>query len=99
MMQKPAFLFSIILAALFFVGCGSKDYTPKKKAYPRINFPERKGFKTFTNDICPFTFEYPDYAEVDNDSTFFHEKTVNPCWYNIEIKKINATLHLTYYDI
>lgn len=72
--------------------------TPKKKAYFRVDFPE-KSFKKFESESCPYTFEYPAYAKVNQDIVFFDDLPSDPCWANIEFKQFNAKLHLSYKEI
>lgn len=72
------------------VSACKQEYTPKRKAYPRIDFPE-KAYNQYIGD-CPFTFEYPVYATVVKDSGMNAE----PCWLNMKFTDFNATLHLTY---
>lgn len=74
------------------LACNSENVnTPKPKGYYRIKFPE-KGYQTF-NSVCPFTFEYPLYAQMEKDT----DKNAQPCWNNLNFKQFNAKLHLTYY--
>lgn len=88
------FLFLCLLAA---TSC-NQEYTPKPKAYHKIDFPER-GYKQFSPVSCPFTFEVPAYADVVADSLQFGEKNNNPCWYTINITPFNGTINLTYKNI
>lgn len=66
------------------------DYTPKRKGYFRIDFPQKE-YSTY-NQGCPFTFDVPQYAGVFQDSS----KNTEPCWLNVRFLPFNATLHLTY---
>lgn len=79
-------LLTVILA------CNNENVnTPKPKGYFRINFPQ-KAYQTFNSD-CPFTFEYPVYAQMVKDSS----RNAKPCWNNLTFKQFNGKLHLTYY--
>ena len=49
-------------------------YTPKPTGYYRIPFPER-AYQTFQEPGFPYSFEYPVYARVVRDSTFFGAPT------------------------
>ena len=81
---------------LFFVGwssCGEEEvYTPKRRAFPKVVYPERNYSKLDIN-YCNFTFEYPNYARVEQDTSFFDEKPVNPCWFDLVIPTFDARLH------
>jgi gliding motility-associated lipoprotein GldD len=80
-------LFLVLLLA----SC-EEDYTPKRKGYFRIDMPE-KAYTPYTGP-CPFTFEYPKYAAVFQDSSSNSE----PCWLNVRYLPFNAVMHLTYKD-
>ncbi|MBN1417027.1 MAG: gliding motility lipoprotein GldD [Bacteroidales bacterium] len=77
------------LLVLYTAGC-TKTYTPKPRAYFRIDFPE-KAYRTFSSD-CPFSFEYPVYGNI----TAYTGKDAEPCWYNIEFPQYKGIIHLTY---
>ncbi|MFA6278028.1 MAG: gliding motility lipoprotein GldD [Pedobacter sp.] len=86
----------LLLLVLLFViaACNSESTnTPKPKGYFRINFPE-KHYRVF-NSNCPFTFEYPVYAQIAVDS----DKNAQPCWNNMNFPQFNGKLHLTYYGV
>ena len=60
---------SIIYLVILFA-CNS-DYTVgKKRGYFKINFPE-KAYRIFDQRGYPYTFEYPAYANIVKDTTFF----------------------------
>ncbi len=92
--QRLISLLFIIFLSLF-TSCGDdeQEYTPKPKAYFRIDFPSKEYYKY--DSICPFTFEAPLYATVEQDK----DKNSQPCWLNIVYKKFNAQLHLSYKKI
>lgn len=79
----------ILFVNIIIVSC-KEPYTPKPKAYLRMDFP-KKEYRLFTSD-CKFSFEYPKYGEVNN----VRLSTAEPCWYDIDIKDYKAAIHLTY---
>jgi len=81
-----------ILILLIFTGC-KKKYTPKPRAYFRIDLPEKK-YQTFESD-CPYTFQYPVYANILNDQSKITEK----CWINIDFNKIGGRIHISYKEV
>lgn len=92
---------SILL--LFFVvlisfSCSEDSYTPKPHAFFRIDMP-KKNFVLYESDFCPFTFQYPDYTNIHQKTTYFNESPEHPCWLNLQTKYFNSTLHLTYVEI
>jgi len=89
----------LLVAILLFVACNNEPvFTPKPRAYPRVIYPE-KAYQQFDRDYCEFTFEYPEYAEIEQDTSFFDEEPANPCWFNVYIPAFNSRLHCSYYPI
>jgi len=83
----------LLLIGLFFVSCsGGGNYIPKPRGFFKTDFPE-KGYVKLTDNLCPYSFEYPTYAAVKNHSDEY------PCYKNIDFEKYKATLHLTYQPI
>jgi gliding motility-associated lipoprotein GldD len=79
------------------VACNS-PFTPKPKGYFKIDFPEKK-YQTFNTAGYPYSFEYPSYAEVVKDSTFFGGATENPWWININFPQFNSKIYISYKEI
>jgi gliding motility-associated lipoprotein GldD len=92
------FFFYVMACTIFgFTSCNN-DYTPKPKAYPKVDFPERS-YQVYESPTCPFSFEIPKYARVLNDSTYFGEKLNQPCWLTVDLPPFNGTINLTYKEI
>ena len=72
---------------------GETVSTPKPKGYFRIKFPQ-KAYQTF-DAACPFTFEYPVYAQMMSDQ----DRNAQPCWYNLNFPQFNGQIHLTYHGV
>ena len=83
-----------ILSTLFFVNCNS-TYTSKKKGYYRINFPQRKYVK-FDQPGFPYSFEYPIYATIEEDSLLSNQKGQDPYSINIDFPSLNGKIYITY---
>ncbi|MDQ7948525.1 MAG: gliding motility lipoprotein GldD [Pedobacter sp.] len=87
-------IFPYLFLLTLFAGCTSESVdTPKPKGYFRINFP-KKAYRTYDSN-CPFSFEYPVYAQMEID----REKNAKPCWNNLNFTQFNGQLHLTYYGV
>jgi len=85
-----------MLAIILWIGAScNSTYTPKPTGYFKIRFPER-AYKTFNEPGYPYTFEYPVYAKVVKDSTFFGEPTENPWWINIDFPDFNGKIYISY---
>lgn len=91
---------SLYLILIFFIfSCKQEPvFTPKPRMYPRIVYPERN-YIPFDKSYCNLTFLYPDYAGIEQDTLFFDEKPVNPCWFDVEFVPFNGRLHCSYYPI
>lgn len=86
----------LLLAITLLAACGEEtNYTPKPRAYPRIVYPE-KSYLPFRAADCGFTFEYPAYARIVQDSFFFGEKPPHPCWFDLYIPDFDSRLHCSY---
>ncbi len=71
-------------------GCQKEPRTPKPRAYPRIEFPAHE-YKDYHVDACPFSFQYPAYAEIkDKDQ---------PCWFDVHMPVFKARLHCSYIPV
>jgi gliding motility-associated lipoprotein GldD len=90
---KTVFLF----ANLFVLSCNS-DYTAKPKGYFKIDFPQKK-YQVFDQPGYPYTFEYPVYATIIKDTSFFGEATENPWWINIDYPQFGGRMHVSYKEI
>jgi gliding motility-associated lipoprotein GldD len=90
--SKTSYL--LFLITFFFLNCNS-PYTPKPTGYFKIDFPEKK-YRKFDQEGYPYTFEYPVYAKVVKDSTFFDTAAENPWWVNIEFPQFSARIYLSY---
>ncbi len=86
------FLGSILCAALL-LSCNS-PYTFKKKGYFNITFPEKK-YQSFDQPGYPYTFEYPVYATVAKDTSFFDTKA-GDWWINIDFPRFNGRIYVSY---
>lgn len=76
--------------SMFFLSYScSNDYTPKPRAYFRIDFPKKKEYQIYRKN-CPFEFEYSKYSEI-----LTHSKN-KPCWFNILYEKYKAKIHISY---
>jgi gliding motility-associated lipoprotein GldD len=86
---------SKILFSLIFLGCmvSCKDEisTPRPRAYPRVEYPKHE-LQEFSNGDCPFTFQFPKYAEVQM-------KADHPCWFDLFMPAFKARVHCSYLPV
>ena len=78
---------------LLLSGC-SDEYVPfpRKYAYPRLSLPTETTYKIFETETCPFSFEYPAFAEISRNSP-------DSCWVNIRFPQFDGTLHVNSREI
>lgn len=86
----------LLIPLVFFAACGDAQL-PKPRAYPRVHYPQRQAMQQFGSADCPFTFELPDYYEIERKASYFEEDVEQACWgNNLHLPALNGTLYLTY---
>ncbi|MFK8102919.1 MAG: hypothetical protein AB8G15_10360 [Saprospiraceae bacterium] len=97
--MRLSLIVAIIYCLSLFTACTDDTiYTPKPRGFPKVIYPER-GYQNFIESYCDFSFEYPKYARVIQDTVFFDEKPVNPCWFDLYFPNFDARIHCSYYPI
>ena len=88
--------FAALIATVtaFTIGCNS-PYVSKKRGYYNIELPERK-YQKFEMAGFPYSFEYPTYATIVKDSTYFDSTPENPYWINIDFPQFHSRIFLSY---
>jgi len=89
-----AVIFSTTIILLFSFSCNS-SYTPKPKGYYKIDYP-RRAYQKFDKPGFPYTFEYPVYANIIQDTSFFEEKPENPYWINVDFPEFRGRIYISY---
>ena len=90
-------LISTAFIVLLFAACNS-DYIPRPRGYYKIPLPQHS-YRVFDQPGYPYTFEYPVYANVVKDSTFFETKPENDYWINIDFPQFNGKIYISYKEI
>ncbi len=90
--NKIRIVSGIIFIVFFFMGCNN-DYIPKPRGYFRIDLPE-KSYRVLDTTF-PYSFEYPDYAEIIPDELSPHE----PYWINLDFPGFNGRIHISYKEV
>ncbi len=91
---NPVLMF-FCAALIFLCAACNSPYTPKPTGYFKISFPAKK-YQVFNQPGYPYTFEYPVYANVVKDSSFFGDTTENPWWINVNFPQFNGRINVTY---
>jgi gliding motility-associated lipoprotein GldD len=95
--DKMCFLLGLVFSFTLGTGCNS-DFVQKERGYFKIAFPQKK-YQQFNAPGFPYTFEYPAYATIVRDTTFFGEKAENPYWINVNFPQFDGELHLSYKEV
>lgn len=98
LMNKQFFFLVFFLSLTSFLFSCNSTYTYKKKGYFHIDFPEKK-YQTFDQPGYPYTFEYPVYANVIKDTTFFDAKPENDWWINIDVPRFGGRIYISYKEV
>jgi gliding motility-associated lipoprotein GldD len=91
----PGFFLGVFMLAC--IACNS-DYTIRQKGYFKIDLPQHK-YQVFDKPGYPYSFEYPVYANVLQDTSFFDDKPENPYWINIDFPSLNGKIYMSYKNI
>lgn len=94
-MKTRFFLGALIVYLL--AACNS-EYTIKKRGFFKIDFPPHQ-YQLFDQPGYPYTFEYPVYAKVVKDTTFFEGKPENDYWINVDFARFNGKIYISYKEI
>lgn len=91
----PPWILLIILG--FVISCNS-NYTSKKKGFFNIPLPAHE-YRQFERAGFPYSFEYPVYGNIVQDSTYFDATPENAYWINIDFPQFDARIFLSYKSI
>jgi gliding motility-associated lipoprotein GldD len=95
--QSVKIIFILLPFVYFLYSCNSDYSVGKKKGYFHIDFPEKK-YQSFDQPGYPYTFEYPVYAIISKDSTFFDDKA-GDWWINIDVPQFAGRIYISYKTI
>ncbi|MCX2761548.1 gliding motility lipoprotein GldD [Aquimarina muelleri] len=89
-MKVARVFFTVCISILFFCGCGG-EVIPKPEAMLRLSYPTPK-YKEVSFP-CHYTFEKNEYSKLEN------ARRNKKCWYNLDYKRLNATMYISYFEI
>lgn len=95
--QPTFFVYCLLPIACLLFNCNS-TYTSKPKGYFKVEFPARKYVK-FEKEGFPYSFEYPAYANIVKDSTYFDNVPDNPFWVNVDFPSFHGKIFISYKTI
>lgn len=80
------------------ISCNTNYTVNKKRGFFKIDFPVKK-YRLYDMTGYPYSFEYPVYANIIKDSTFFESKAENPWWINIDFPQFGGRVFISYKEI
>lgn len=89
---------SYLTTVIFFLLSCNSPYVPKPTGYFNIALP-KKQYQLFNQPGYPYSFEYPIYANVKQDSSFFDSTTENPYWINVDFPQFNGRIYISYKNV
>ena len=97
--NMPLFIaVSLSLISIWLFSCNTNYTINKKRGFFKIDFPEKK-YRLYDQPGYPYTFEYPVYANVVKDSTFFESKAENDWWINLDFPQFAGRVFISYKEI
>ena len=90
-------LICLICCCIVLIACKNKPVN-KPKGYFKIDLPQHQ-YQIFDEPGYPYSFEYPVYAKVTKDTSFFGEATENPWWINIDFPDMRGKIYCSYKEI
>ncbi len=96
-MKRCSLFFALV--SLILLSCEEEGVkVPRPRMYPKVDYPD-KAYKDFDNKDCSFSFRQPVYSVVVQDSFQFEGRPASDCWFDIQTKNLNASLHCSYYPL
>jgi len=89
----------IVWIVLVLSGCKEEAvYLPKPRMYPKVEYPA-KTYEWEDIEYCAFRFRAPSYMDVKQDQYFFEDQILHPCWFDLVVPELRASLHCSYYPL
>lgn len=90
---------SILFLCIVSFTCSCNSNNPlRPRAFYKIEFPEHQ-YQVFERPGYPYSFEYPVYADIVQDTSFFEDKPENPYWININFPRFNGKIYISYKNV
>lgn len=87
----------LLVITIGIISCNS-PFTPKQRGYFKIAFPKHS-YQQFNQPGYPYSFEFPVYATIVKDTSFFEDKPENPWWINIDFPQFNGRVYISYKEL
>lgn len=93
MKSRPVEYLMLFVLTVLVSGC-KPDYSPKPRAYYRIDLPNKE-YHPLEGDY-PYSFEYPSYARINPYQGKWTNTDTADYWINVEYPQFKSRVHLTY---
>jgi gliding motility-associated lipoprotein GldD len=94
-MKLKIYRLALFCGTLGLFACKPEVNMPKPRGYFKIDLPEKRAYQPFDSVGFPYTFEYPVYGKIDQDTAMIKEEG-QPYWVNVNIPSLNAVIYLSY---
>jgi len=88
-------LFFTLAAAGLLGACHPSVPVPKPVGYYKVDLPEAHAYQLFDSAGFPFSFMYPVYAHITQDTQLVRAEHA-PYWINVAVPQLDATIYLSY---
>lgn len=95
-MKKPISILFLCFILIIY-SCNS-DNPLRPRGFYKIEFPKHQ-YQVFDRPEYPYSFEYPVYADIVQDTSFFEDKPENPYWININFPRFNGKIYISYKNV
>ena len=90
MNRQLLFFFCTLLITLS--ACHEFTPVPRPFGYHRIDIPSDSSWQVFQQEFCPFSFEYPAYAQISRSMP-------DSCWVDLHFKPFDCKWHISYRNV
>jgi len=91
---------ALIIVLFMAIGsCRPPVFPPKPSGYFKIDTPSSHQYRLFSREGFPYTFEYPVYTTIEDDTVFQSKDKHNPYWININFPTLGGVINITYKEI
>ena len=97
-MQKISTFYLLPFAFFLLLTACNSPYVSKKRGYFNIELPQRS-YQEFDRKDFPYSFEYPVYAQIVKDTTYFDANPEDTYWINIDFPQFHGIIFLSYQDV
>jgi len=93
-MRFKLFVSIVFLTIGLVISSCQTDYSPKPRAYYRIDLPDKEYQKV--SDEFPYTFEYPVYSFLNEYKGRWKDTDTADYWVNVDFPQFRSRIHLTF---